>query len=140
MNFAKGCVYAVVVFFLVCASSYVSKAAEDHQYESGKHLYKEKCQLCHGINGKGNGPAASAFDPPPADFTSPEFWAKTTSQKIDQAILKGKGEMPAFDFTPEELKDVKAYITKAFKDKSDHKSTSDQNMVNSQANRTPVIE
>ena len=36
---------------------------------SGDQLYKEFCAVCHGIDGKGNGPAASALKAPPTDLT-----------------------------------------------------------------------
>lgn len=36
---------------------------------SGKEMYKTYCAVCHGIDGKGNGPAASAMKTPPPDLT-----------------------------------------------------------------------
>ena len=35
----------------------------------GERVYLERCALCHGINGQGNGPAAVSMIPRPADFT-----------------------------------------------------------------------
>jgi mono/diheme cytochrome c family protein len=39
----------------------------------GKALYETFCVTCHGLQGKGDGPAAAALDPKPRDFTSGEF-------------------------------------------------------------------
>jgi mono/diheme cytochrome c family protein len=36
---------------------------------SGKEMFQQYCTPCHGPNGKGNGPAASAMRVPPADLT-----------------------------------------------------------------------
>ncbi len=38
--------------------------------KSGKHLYGKYCASCHGIEGKGDGPVATALAPPPPDLTS----------------------------------------------------------------------
>jgi copper transport protein len=36
---------------------------------TGKRIYTESCQVCHGSTGKGNGPAAAGLNPPPLDLT-----------------------------------------------------------------------
>lgn len=38
--------------------------------KSGKQLYGKFCVSCHGIEGKGDGPAATALTPPPPDLTT----------------------------------------------------------------------
>ncbi len=35
----------------------------------GKQMYKNYCAPCHGMDGKGNGPVASALKTPPTDLT-----------------------------------------------------------------------
>lgn len=37
---------------------------------SGEEMYKNYCASCHGVDGKGNGPAASALKTPPPDLTA----------------------------------------------------------------------
>ncbi|MGY6410056.1 MAG: c-type cytochrome [Alkalilacustris sp.] len=36
---------------------------------SGRALYAENCAVCHGTGGRGDGPAAEGFTPPPSDLT-----------------------------------------------------------------------
>lgn len=36
---------------------------------SGKQMYTNYCAVCHGADGKGNGPAAAAMKTPPTDLT-----------------------------------------------------------------------
>ena len=35
----------------------------------GHQYFVRYCSACHGVEGRGNGPAASAFQPPPGDLT-----------------------------------------------------------------------
>ena len=37
---------------------------------SGQDMYKSYCAVCHGVDGKGNGPAAPALKVPPTDLTT----------------------------------------------------------------------
>jgi high-affinity iron transporter len=37
--------------------------------ESGRRLYAQECTSCHGIQGRGDGPAGLGLDPAPTDFT-----------------------------------------------------------------------
>jgi mono/diheme cytochrome c family protein len=40
---------------------------------AGKQTYDDKCSACHGALGKGDGPAAAALNPKPANFTDKAF-------------------------------------------------------------------
>jgi mono/diheme cytochrome c family protein len=42
---------------------------QDTSAASGIDMYKQYCAACHGTDGKGNGPAASAMKTPPTDLT-----------------------------------------------------------------------
>ncbi|MGH2361229.1 MAG: c-type cytochrome, partial [bacterium] len=39
----------------------------------GQRVYAQRCAVCHGPNGRGNGPAAPSMIPRPRDFTRGEF-------------------------------------------------------------------
>jgi DMSO reductase family type II enzyme heme b subunit len=46
---------------------------------SGKAVYEKKCALCHGAEGKGDGPGAATLDPRPRDFTRGLYKIRTTA-------------------------------------------------------------
>jgi mono/diheme cytochrome c family protein len=41
-------------------------------------LYRERCAVCHGPDGRGDGPAAALLTPPPTDFTSGVYKFRST--------------------------------------------------------------
>src|SRR5213593_528307 len=45
----------------------------------GRRVYARRCALCHGPDGRGNGPAAPSLIPRPRDFTLGQFKYKTTA-------------------------------------------------------------
>ena len=63
---------------------------------SGKEMFNNYCAVCHGENGAGGGPAASALKVAPTDLT-------TLAQKHDgkypslhvSSVLRGEAELPA---------------------------------------------
>lgn len=46
--------------------------------QTGKDLYKQRCEVCHGEQGAGDGPAAEFMYPKPRDFTLALFKYKTS--------------------------------------------------------------
>jgi mono/diheme cytochrome c family protein len=84
--------------------------------DTGRALYEEKCMICHGQNGKGNGPAAAALSPPPKDLNRPEFWKqKNVNQLIADQVKHGKGLMPAFSLSDDEIKAIIEFMSHTFK-------------------------
>jgi len=107
-----GC--AVIAIFLG-ATPGLAKGIEGNEYVKGKTLYRNKCQFCHGVRGDGKGPAAQPLLGHPVDFTNSKFWQGDVEKKIEETIKKGKEMMPAFDLTPDEIKDIIRYISQTFK-------------------------
>lgn len=62
----------------------------------GNEIYQQRCAMCHGEGGKGDGPAGAALDPKPRDHTDAAYVSTLTDEGIENVILNGKGTgMPA---------------------------------------------
>lgn len=63
---------------------------------SGKEMFNSYCAVCHGKDGKGNGPAASAMKTPPTDLT---LLAKNSGGKYPAshvaAVIRGQATTPS---------------------------------------------
>ena len=60
-----------------------------------KVLYATNCSPCHGGKGKGDGPAAQALSPKPADHTSPTVQNETDGS-LFWKLSTGRSPMPGF--------------------------------------------
>jgi mono/diheme cytochrome c family protein len=68
--------------------------------EQGEKVAKVNCVSCHGDKGKGNGPAAIALNPKPADWTSKRVQIESDGE-IFWKITNGRGAMPPWRHLPE---------------------------------------
>jgi mono/diheme cytochrome c family protein len=77
---------------------------------AGKKSAETNCVTCHGASGKGDGPAAAALNPKPADWTS----AKVKGDPDGTLFCKmsnGRGPMPPWKHLPEKERwDLVSYI------------------------------
>lgn len=97
-------IVAVTCFglLLVSASSYSAEAP--------KTLYTNRCQGCHGLDGKGSPTMAKALQTTIPDLTSKEI-GKKPDKEILEALSKGKGKMPPQSgLSDKDLKDLIAYV------------------------------
>jgi cytochrome c6 len=71
-------------------------------------LYKSKCQVCHGADGKGT---AAGQKMGAKDFQSPEV-AKQSDADLAKVTKEGKGKMPKYDgkLTDDQIKGLIKYI------------------------------
>jgi len=60
----------------------------------GAKVYTERCVLCHGPQGRGDGVAAAGLNPKPRNHTDGAYMNKRTDAELLEVIRKGKGAMP----------------------------------------------
>ncbi|HWK11575.1 MAG TPA: cytochrome c [Vicinamibacterales bacterium] len=90
-----------------------STAACTSEEDRGRQLYAERgCAVCHGADGRGDGPAAKRLDTPPRDLTDARLYRQGASQpEIAGSIRSGAGAMPPFrDLTQSEAMDIAAWL------------------------------
>ena len=56
---------------------------------AGEARFKQLCASCHGNAGKGDGPAAAALRPKPADMTSADWQASVDGDYLREIITRG---------------------------------------------------
>lgn len=86
----------------------------------GETHYKTLCVSCHGEKGDGNGPAGSALNPKPSNFTDPANADRLTDEWVYKMIKDGgaaNGKSPlmvawASVLKDDQLRDVSAYVLK----------------------------
>ena len=79
--------YVCVVSALLLSHARVADAAGDAA--RGKPIYEKHCLVCHGPQGKGDGPTGTLVKPPAANFTS-EAVKKKTEAELRGAVENGK--------------------------------------------------
>ncbi len=89
-------------------------AASRQAATDSEELYRNYCAVCHGAEGRGDGPAASSFDPPPPDLTDAERMQQLTDERLLEVLSNGSGLMTGFGsmLTPEEIEAVAEYTRK----------------------------
>ena len=79
---------------------------------SPAEVFSKQCAACHGATGKGDGPAAVAFNPRPADFTNPELFKARTDADLVKSVAGGIRGMPPFgaQLAPEMVSELVRYV------------------------------
>lgn len=103
----------VAVIILILGMAAITLAGMKGDAAAGKMLFEKNCVLCHGKEGKGDGPAAAALNPKPKSYADPAVVAKSDKEIFD-AITKGRPGTPMAPFektlTEQQRWDVLAYV------------------------------
>lgn len=92
--------------------------------DAGKITFEQLCWTCHGMTGKGDGPAGAALTPPPRDFSIGDFAYDadgngTAGEDADLALVISKGAAafggnpsmaPWGHLSPDDIANVVAYV------------------------------
>ena len=71
-------------------------------------IYKTKCAMCHGPDGKGDTPAGKAMHV--NDLSSADV-QKLSDSDLGAVISSGKGKMPSYKtLTPDQVKDLVGFV------------------------------
>ncbi len=62
----------------------------------GEKVVTERCVLCHGTGGKGDGPGGAALNPKPRNWTDHAYMGTRSNEDLYGVIFNGKGAMPAW--------------------------------------------
>ncbi|HSD62729.1 MAG TPA: cytochrome c [Ignavibacteriaceae bacterium] len=90
----------------------------DSLIKMGQSIFQSTCTSCHGSDGKGDGPVASALNPPPRNFTSKENWINGPKlsgifQTLQEGI-KGSAMVAYEQFSPLQKFALAHYIRSTF--------------------------
>ncbi len=93
---------AALGLFVLCAGSSRGQSA-------GEALFKSKCAMCHGPDGKGEVPMGKKLSA--RNLGSTEVQGQSDAQ-LTEVVTKGKNKMPAYDgkLSKEQIAQLVAYI------------------------------
>lgn len=84
----------------------------------GRMLFAQNCMVCHGVDGRGDGPNAASLDPAPSDFrlhvplhTDPQFYAFIANGFAGSAMPAWKGKL-----TDDDIWNLVNFLRSEFKD------------------------
>jgi cytochrome c6 len=100
----KSILWKVFAMLVVLALGIAMGYAED-----SAALYKSKCQMCHGADGKAATPAGKSMGV--KDIHSPAV-AKMSDAELAGIVKNGKGKMPSYDkkLTDDQIKGLVKYM------------------------------
>jgi mono/diheme cytochrome c family protein len=83
----------------------------------GQKLFETRCFVCHGRDGKGDGPSASGLAEKPQDLTDAN-WQRTTSDDRIRSVIQGGGAAigksgampPNQDLNPDQIQGLVAFV------------------------------
>src|SRR5437016_3769142 len=72
--------------------------------QEAQQVFATRCSVCHGTEGRGNGPGGGGLVPSPRNYHDPEWQKSRTDDQIEQAIVYGGaavGRSPAMVANPD---------------------------------------
>jgi mono/diheme cytochrome c family protein len=73
-------------------------------HDQAVQIFSTRCFVCHGPEGKGDGPGSAGLVPPPRNFQDPDWQASVSDEHIEQIIQYGGtavGKSPTMPSNPD---------------------------------------
>lgn len=97
-----------------CGGGGSAAPAADAAARGAKLYSRSGCAVCHGPNGRGDGPGAAGLTTPPRDFSQPaQFHAERTPKGLAKVIAEGSadGAMPPYQYLSDrDREDLAAFV------------------------------
>lgn len=79
---------------------------------AGRAIFIQRCALCHGPEGRGDGPGSKGLKPAPRNYHDREYMNSKTDDELLATIRNGKGAMPAWGkvMSEEQMRAALAYV------------------------------
>lgn len=74
---------------VVAPAAPAAPAAPVADMVAAKKVFDERCTVCHGVKGLGDGPAAQTLTPKPRAFSDSTWQTSVTDKQIEQTIIAG---------------------------------------------------
>jgi cytochrome c len=97
---------AAGLFLTGCGGGHVA-TADRAAVARGLAIAEANCARCHAVGPAGVSPLAAA---PPFRTFKEHYPIDDLAESLAEGIVTGHPEMPAFDFTPEQIDDLLAYL------------------------------
>jgi mono/diheme cytochrome c family protein len=88
---------------------------------AGRQVFMQNCAVCHGPEGKGDGPGAAGLNPKPANFSDSSRRATAEEKQVRIVTNGGASEklspiMPPFSeaLNAQQIRDVVAFVRASF--------------------------
>ncbi len=97
---------------VLAACALAAPRALSAQGTAGPGVYRVKCVMCHGAQGRGDGPMAGSLNPRPTDFSDPGKRVATADSAVQNVIRRGRRAMPSFGsmLSPAQVDSLVAFI------------------------------
>ena len=111
----RGMVAGLLCIVIGCTPLSSVVEAQDYPPDParGRGVYERHCQHCHGLGGRGDGPAVAALKIPPANFQRIQSLLKSDEEllrTIEHGIVFSPMHAWRGQLTDEEMQDVVAHI------------------------------
>ena len=74
---------------LLTAALAGTAVAGDDDRAAAAEIFTSRCVACHGMDGRGNGPASASLKPRPVNFHDLKWQKATSDETIAKAIVEG---------------------------------------------------